>query len=94
MPYIKEAAREKILTKHIDDRCVSHQIQIDHIQTAGELNYAITEIIKSYFERKSGNYQAINDVVGALEGAKIEFYRRVAVPYEDEKIEENGDVYP
>jgi len=38
-------------------------------------------------------YQTINDVIGALEGAKMEFYRRVAVPYEEGKIILNGDVY-
>ena len=59
---------------------------------AGELNYLITIFIKEYFESHS-NYQGINDIMGALEGAKAEFYRRVAVPYEDQKILENGDVY-
>jgi hypothetical protein len=39
------------------------------------------------------SYRTINDVLGALEGAKLEFYRRVAAPYEDQKIQENGDVY-
>ena len=31
--------------------------------------------------------------MGALECAKLELYRRVAAPYEDVKIMENGDVY-
>ena len=35
----------------------------------------------------------IGDVVNAMECAKLEFYRRVAAPYEDTKIKENGDVY-
>lgn len=60
--------------------------------TPGELNFQLTELIKCYWSRK-GNYQGINDILGALEGAKLEFYRRVAVPYEDKKIEENGDLY-
>ena len=30
--------------------------------------------------------------MGVLECCKLEFYRRVAAPYEDIKIEENGDV--
>jgi hypothetical protein len=38
-------------------------------------------------------YKTINDILGALEGAKMEFYRRVVVKYEDSKREENGDVY-
>jgi hypothetical protein len=63
------------------------------VLTAGELNYRLTKIIFEYFEHNGNNYQAINDVVGALEGCKLEFYRRVAVPYEDKKIVQNGDVY-
>lgn len=60
----------------------------------GELNYAITDLITRYLWNKDKNYQHINDVVGALEGAKQEFYRRIVGPYEDKKIKENGDVYP
>jgi hypothetical protein len=39
------------------------------------------------------NYKHINEIIGVLECAKQEFYRRVAAPYEDTKIQENGDVY-
>jgi hypothetical protein len=60
--------------------------------TSGELNFVLTRIVSCYF-KDHPNYQGINDIVGALEGAKLEFYRRVAVPYEDKKIIENGDVY-
>lgn len=52
-----------------------------------ELNYLITTVCRDYFNRPNGgDYQAINDVLGALEGAKLEFYRRVVVPYEDENV--------
>lgn len=33
------------------------------------------------------------DALGALECCKLEFYRRVAAPYEDSKIKSNGDCY-
>lgn len=79
MPYIQEFKKDFAST---DPAC------------AGELNYAFTELIIKYIERKGLSYQTINDIVGALEGAKMEFYRRVAAPYEDKKIKENGDVYP
>lgn len=62
-------------------------------QDAGELNYAITSIINRYFNDKGRNYARINEAIGALECAKIEMYRRIAAPYEDKKIAENGDVY-
>lgn len=62
-------------------------------RTSGELNYIITQAIIEYLRRNGTTYRIINDIMGALEGAKLEFYRRVAVPYEDQKIKENGDVY-
>lgn len=61
--------------------------------TPGELNYAITKICLEYFNVTRACYTSINDVIGALECAKQEFYRRVAVPYEEKKQAENGDVY-
>jgi hypothetical protein len=39
------------------------------------------------------NYALLNELIGVLECAKLELYRRVASPYEDEKIQSNGDVY-
>lgn len=60
--------------------------------TAGELNFLITQLVLEYLG-EDYNYDAINSAVGALECAKLELYRRVAVPYEDQKISENGDVY-
>jgi len=61
-------------------------------QSTGELNYLFTKLIQWYLDGHV-NYDKINAVVGALDCAKMEFYRRVAVPYEEKKREENGDVY-
>lgn len=64
--------------------------------TPGELNYFITTTVLSYLNRVSSGkvkYAHVNDVIGALEACKLEFYRRYAAPYEDTKILENGDVY-
>lgn len=63
------------------------------INTAGELNYAFTTGILEYVETKGLSYQTINDIIGALEGAKSEFYRRVVSDYEDQKRIDNGEVY-
>jgi len=60
---------------------------------SGELNFVFTQVIQQYLLLNKTSYSTINDVIGALEGAKLEFYRRVAAPYEDLKIMENGDVY-
>lgn len=70
------------------------EIDITHRpETPGELNYCITMVLIDYLNRNGLSYSTINDIVGAVEGAKMEFYRRVAIPYEDKKIAENGDVY-
>ena len=82
MPYVKQAVRNGI---DFDET--------QSIDNAGELNYKFTKIILSYLGPKP-NYQAFNDVIGALEGCKLELYRRMVAPYEDTKIEQNGDVYP
>jgi len=85
MPYISQRTRNEFVL----DRGFSLPYTIEN---PGELNYLITELVKVYRATNHG-YQAINDIIGALEGAKLEFYRRIAAPYEDLKIEGNGDVY-
>lgn len=59
----------------------------------GELNRAITKLILKYLHDQKPRYSTINDIIGALECAKMELYRRVAIPYEDKKIQEHGDIY-
>lgn len=78
------------------DQDRKHQIEEHGGQpvSPGELNYCITKMLINYAERRGLSYQTINDIIGALEGAKMEFYRRVAAPYEAGKIKENGEIYP
>ena len=85
MPYIKQERRDPgfWLDKTIEPGKPN----------AGDLNYQLTMACKHYLHEKGVSYQAINDIIGALEGAKLEFYRRIAEPYEDIKIAQNGDVY-
>lgn len=61
--------------------------------TAGELNYQITKIILEYLEDRGERYQTYNDIIGALECAKLELYRRKVIGYENVKKIQNGDVY-
>ena len=62
-------------------------------RTPGELNFAITSLLDRYLTDKGMSYTHVNDCLGALEGAKLEFYRRVVAPYEIQKMAQNGDVY-
>jgi hypothetical protein len=81
VPYIDSADREDL---------EPHSAR--EAMTPGELNFQITCLVDQYL---AGNldYQAINDVCGALVCAKMEVYRRVASPYEDNKRRVNGEVY-
>ena len=63
------------------------------ISTPGELNYFISTLLNWYINEKGKNYSTLNEVIGVLECAKLELYRRIAAPYEDSKIQQNGDVY-
>ena len=54
----------------------------------GYVNYFLHKLAKDYCR----NYAEIREFIGELECAKHEIYRRIAAPYEDKKIEENGDV--
>lgn len=63
------------------------------LRTPGELNYMITTLVQGYIEDKGESYTTYNDIVGALECAKLELYRRKISTYENAKIVENGDVY-
>jgi hypothetical protein len=87
MPYIKKDLRLRL------DYLLKDYLHHESASNAGELNYTITIILHKYFTDNGCNYQAINDIVGALEGAKLEFYRRIASTYEDTKIKSNGDVF-
>lgn len=60
--------------------------------TPGDLNYIITVMVHEYIKKRGLSYTNVNEVVGALECCKLELYRRVATPYEEKKIIENGDV--
>lgn len=59
----------------------------------GSLNYLITTTIDFWLKDNGVNYANINSVIGVLECAKLEAYRRVAAGYEDKKCAKNGDVY-
>ena len=85
MPYIKKDRREVVE--------IMIQTPLPYVSslTEGELNYMLTRIVDTW--AKPLSYDRIAKATGVLENVKQEFYRRVAVPYEDKKLRENGDVY-
>ena len=87
MPYIEKEERKKweeIINK------VNEMLKDTPVEKIdGELNYLISKIIGNSHPPKYFNY---NRAIGLLECIKQEFYRKKVSPYEDEKIEENGDI--
>jgi len=64
----------------------------NNISTAGELNYCFTVLMKYYLKKNNKSYKTLNDCIGVLEAAKLEFYRREVSIYEDLKKDINGDI--
>ncbi|MEE8373906.1 MAG: hypothetical protein V3R87_09315 [Dehalococcoidia bacterium] len=62
-------------------------------RSVGELNYAITKLCLTFLGKGTTRYCEYNDIIGVLECAKLEFYRRAVAAYENEAIERNGDIY-
>ena len=94
MPYIDKTTRNQL-----DERIDSLAIQVQSIHKgqhtttyAGILNYMCTSLALKLFPQKK--YWVLALVCGVFVTVILEYYRRWAAPYEDEKIKENGDVYP
>lgn len=82
MPYISSETREDL-----------EPFSTEHAELAGELNYQITRLAWRYANDNGKCYDTFNEIIGVLECAKQEFYRRICGPYETYKQGENGDVY-
>jgi hypothetical protein len=65
MPYIKSDDRTRLEN-------LTAQFETTEIRTPGELNYLLTLLTHAFLSQRPESYQAYNDAIGALEGAKIE----------------------
>lgn len=94
MPYINEYARKE-LDECIDNMvsCLTHDnglTDTEFISILGEINYSFSRILAKSMGKIS--YSKIAMITGVLQNIQQEFYRRIASPYEDKKIVENGDI--
>jgi hypothetical protein len=85
MPYIDSESRDR-LENLVKTMCLTK------IETAGELNYLLTRLVHVFLDQGGYSYRGFNDVMGALEGCKLELYRRHIGEYENLKANQNGDV--
>ncbi len=98
----------KIINSYLKEKGVSYDvintviIELEKILYIGSRHKIIPGLTKefrnaydSYVNRvKVFDVQAIKEeALGAVRACQLEFYRRVAVPYENSKLALNGDVY-
>ena len=87
MPYIPQSRRDGIELELGADR-------LNWVPSnAGDLNFVVSTFIANYIREKGLKYAVVNEMIGALECAKMELNRVIIGPYEDRKIAENGGVY-
>jgi hypothetical protein len=95
MPYIRASERENYNKQILK---LAEKIRDEGYKSAssftGQLNYVITRLILELYGPYLPNYADFNEIIGVLECAKLEMYRRHVGTYEDLKIQENGDVKP
>lgn len=84
MPYIKQSDRPTY------DKDIESLTK--NINSSGETNYVITSLLHLLVQKNGMNYDCVNTLMGVLTCVQQEFYRKVVVPYEELKIQENGDI--
>ena len=63
-------------------------------KSAGELTYVLATVCDAYLaQHDEMRYQHLCEVLGALEGLKLELFRQMGAPYEDKVRAENGDMW-
>jgi len=82
MPYIKPEHRP--FMDEIVEEMANKSVHVD-----GDLNYILYKFCKYHVKPSYNNYK---NFIGELRQCAAEIERRILGPYEDVKIEENGDV--
>lgn len=85
MPYIKQAKRDELQAAIVD------LLDALELSTPGDLNFVISSLIWSKW-MDDPSYTKGNELMGVLECAKLEFYRRRLAAYENRAITANGDL--
>lgn len=91
MPYIKQNKRSIIdlQVEHLIKAICAAADTLDEVD--GNANYAITKIIYGLYSE--GGYAVKANALKTLLAVALEYYRRIMAPYEDQKRDENGEVY-
>lgn len=84
MPYITQE-RRRAFDKALEELA-------PEVSNQGEMNYCIYKLASLVIDRIGESYENLSMCSSAMEHAKLEWYRKRLAPYEDKKIDENGDI--
>ncbi len=92
MPYISQDKREVLdpVVNNLVETLRGLQSDDPSDNSQANINYVISCLLDRMY---TANYQEINNACGMMLATTLEYYRRVAAPYENQKIHDNGDVY-
>lgn len=91
MPYIKQEKRDSLdsAINELHTALVKLETDDEANNMEGNLNYSITRLLRMCY---GDSYSEVNDAIGMLECCKLEHYRTIAAPYENQKMHDNGEV--
>jgi len=84
MPYITPE-RRAVFDAHLEALAAE-------VAGQGEMNYCFYKLATLVIERIGESYDKLSMCSSAMEHAKLEWYRQRLVPYEEQKIKENGPI--
>ncbi len=91
MPYISDEDRKRPEMVRLL-RAIDKAVEAGVINCRGDMNYITFFMGRRYVDKKGESYHNHSDVCAALNDCAEEYRRRFMNPYEDKKMEENGDV--
>lgn len=92
MPYLVKPLKQEIDENGIRE-AADYLSTLDDRHFIGAINYLNFKIVRRRLS-KPGNlsYFMFAAIVGSLMCCVMEIYRRLVIPYENQKIQQNGDV--
>jgi tRNA G26 N,N-dimethylase Trm1 len=91
MPYVDQATRDCV-DALLGELCTDINSVTGEDTIEGMMNYVITSLLNRCMIGDEPRYKKINRAMGVLECVKQEFYRRLAIPYENGAVAKNGDM--
>jgi hypothetical protein len=90
MPYIKQEDRGQY---DATVNSIVHSLALQNRDDiGGHINYIISSLASKLVSTLGERYATYEKIVGSLECAKLELYRKKIAPYEEQAIKKNGDL--